>query len=182
MRNNRLACLLVVLSLAATAGVAQPPPDPELTAEFGWLGTLAGDCWRGDYASGGGDTQCYAWQYGRYLRGTIAIDAVRKDDAPFKLNGDSVFAVDAKTRRIRYASWSDTGNLLFAEAYYDGELLHFPDVKSRDEEPGARSTWRRIDADSFEVTRENRDGEQWKPGFRVVYRRVAAEAGPAPGP
>lgn len=175
MRKNRLACFLTVLSLAAPAGADAPEG-------FGWLGTLAGHCWRAEYASGGGDTQCYSWQYGRYLRGTIAIEANRQDQAPFKLAGDSVSEVDAKTGRIRYASWSDTGNLSLAEAYYDGELLHFPDVKSRDEEPRARSTWRRIDADSFAVTRENRDGEEWKPGFRVTYRRVAAEAGPAAAP
>ncbi|HEY7753150.1 MAG TPA: hypothetical protein VH856_04980, partial [Steroidobacteraceae bacterium] len=82
---------------------------------------------------------------------------------------------------LRYSNWSDAGSLQHGEAYYDGDLLHFPDVKSRDEEPRTRATWRRIDADAFEVTRERREGEEWKPLFRVTYRRVAAAAGPTDG-
>jgi hypothetical protein len=54
-------------------------------------------------------------------------------------------------------------------------------VKSKDEEPTTRSTWQRIDADSFEVTRERREGEEWKPLFSVTYRRVASAASPGSG-
>jgi hypothetical protein len=60
--------------------------------------------------------------------------------APFRLAGDSVFDFDAKSGRIRYANWADAGSLQQGEAYYDGGRLHFPDVKSRDEEPTTRSS------------------------------------------
>jgi hypothetical protein len=178
MRKIRVAGLASGWLLAAVAAGGDAPPGG---VDFGWFGTLAGHCWRGEYATGGGDTQCYAWQYGRYLRGTIAIETPGKDGAPFRLSGDSVFDVDAKSGRLRYSNWSDAGSLQHGEAYYDGDLLHFPDVKSRDEEPRTRATWRRIDADAFEVTRERREGEEWKPLFSVTYRRVAAAAGPTDG-
>jgi hypothetical protein len=178
MRKIGVAGLASGWLLAAVAAAAEPPAP---AADFGWFGTLAGHCWRGDYTGGGGDTQCYAWQYGRYLRGTIAIEAPGKDGAPFRLAGDSVFDVDPQSGRIRYSNWADVGSLQHGEAYYDGERLHFPDVKSRDEEPVTRSTWRRIDADSFEVTRERREGEEWKPLFSVTYRRVAHAASPGSG-
>jgi hypothetical protein len=175
MRNTRAAGLLPALALtAAAAGAAESQPAAEAAARFGWLGTLAGACWRGEYPGGGGDTQCYEWQYGRYLRGTIAIETLSKDGKPIKLAGDSVFDVDAKSNRIRYSNWADVGNLAHGEAWYEGEILRFPDVKSRDEEPRTRSSWRPIDADSFEVTRERRDENGWQSELAVTYRRTPA--------
>lgn len=182
MRKNALAGLLTALSLAAPAVAAQPPPAGATNPAFGWFGTLSGSCWRGEYASGGGDTQCYTMQYGRYLRGTIAIETAGKDGQPFRLAGDSVFEWDPANARIRYSNWADMGNLQHGEAAYEGDLLRFPDVKSKDEEPRTRSTWRRIDADSFEVTRERREGDAWQALFSVTYRRAApvAPAGDPP--
>jgi hypothetical protein len=176
MRKNRLAHWLTVLALAASAVGADPPPAAPAVAAFGWFGTLAGSCWRGEYATGGGDTQCYTLQYDRYLRGTISIEMAGKDGQPFRLAGDSVFEWDTASARIRYSNWADLGNLQHGEAYYDGELLRFPDVKSKDAEPRTRSTWRRIDADSFEVTRERREGDAWKALFGVTYRRAVPVA------
>lgn len=174
MRKLTAASWLTGMLLATAAIAATPPADSAVAAGFGWFGTLAGSCWRGEYA-GGGDTQCYEWQFGRYLRGAIEITAKGKDGSPRKLAGDSVFGWDAKARRIRYSNWADVGNLVHGEAYYEGELLRFLDVKSRDEEPRTRSTWRRIDADSFEVTRERRDDGGWKAEFSVTYRRAARQ-------
>ncbi len=180
MRKITRAGLLPGLLLAAAALAADPPADADPAAALGWFGSLACSCWRGEYAGGGGDTQCYTWQYGRYLRGTIAIDAPGKDGERFRLAGDSVFDRDEKSGRIRYANWADLGDLQHGEAYYDGELLRFPDVKSKDEEPRTRASWRRIDADTFEVTRERREGEEWTPLFSVTYRRVAPAAASPP--
>lgn len=171
MRKLTAATLLAGMLLATPAVAAGTPADATAGAGLGWFGTLAGSCWRGEHA-GGGDTQCYEWQYGRYLRGTIEISVRGKDGLPIQLAGDSVFEWDAKAQRIRYSNWADAGNLTHGEAYYEGELLRFPDVKSRDEEPRTRSTWRRIDGDSFEVTRERRDDGGWKAELSVTYRRV----------
>jgi hypothetical protein len=167
MRKPIAAVLLTALVVGASAEPAGPPPG---TQAFGWFATLAGRCWRGEYPAGGGDTQCYEWQYGRYLRGTISITATGKDGAPLAISGDSVFDWDAKSGRIRYSNWSTTGSLQHGEAYYEGEILRFPDVRSRDEEPLTRSSWRRIDDDHFEVTRERREGERWVAEYGVTYR------------
>jgi hypothetical protein len=167
-----LGCLLTMLSTAA--GEA---PDPEKARQFGWFGTLAGSCWQGEHPDGRTrDTQCYQWQFGRLIRGTISISGQRTDGEPWSLEGDSVFAWIVKDGRIRYSNWADNGSLVHGEAYYEGELLLFPDVRSRDEEPTTRSVWRRLDADSFEVTREARDAGSWREQFKVTYRRAAAAA------
>ena len=178
MRKANAAGLIPATAFLAAAAIAAEPPaaaeapaaaDPK--SGFGWLAMVAGSCWHGEYPKGGGDTQCYEWQYGRYLRGTIEIEMAGKDGAPSKLAGDSVFDWDAKSGRIRYSNWADIGSLQHGEAYYENGVLRFPDVKSRDEEPRTRSSWRRIDADAFEVTRERRDGAAWVAEFSVTYRR-----------
>ena len=162
--------LLPALLLGVTP--AGGPATPEANPEFGWFRMVAGKCWRGEYPAGGGDTQCYEWQYDRYLRGTISITLVGKDGAPLAISGDSVFDWDAKAGRIRYSNWSTSGSLQHGEAYYENGILRFPDVRSRDEEPRARSSWRRIDDDSFEVTRERREGDAWTAEFSVTYRAL----------
>ncbi|HKX99337.1 MAG TPA: hypothetical protein VJL86_06440 [Steroidobacteraceae bacterium] len=163
-----ITALLVASALGAAfaAGSAQPGT----TSEFGWFSMVAGKCWRGEYPNGGGDTQCYEWQYGRYLRGTISITLPGKDGAPLAISGDSVFDWDAKSGRIRYSNWSTSGSLQHGEAYYEDGVLRFPDVRSRDEEPRTRSSWRRIDDGRFEVTRERREGDSWVAEFSVTYQ------------
>jgi hypothetical protein len=176
MRNRFSAFLLSSLLAAASAAGASEEAGAQ-AERFGWFAELAGHCWRGEYAGGGGDVQCYEWQYGRYLRGTIAIDAPGPDGKRLELSGDSVFDWDEETGRIRYANWSDAGQLQHGEAYYEGEALLFPDVRSRDEEPRTRSRWVRLGDDAFEVTREKREGDAWVAVLTVRYRRE-----PAPTP
>lgn len=159
-----LAASLVTAISAAADSTARPA--------FGWLASLAGACWNGSYPDGKTrDTQCYGWQYDRYLRGTIEIYGTKPDGSAWSLTGDSVFQWLGQDGRIRYANWADTGDLRQSEAWFDGDLLVFPDVKSRDEEPVTRSVWRKIDADSFEVTRERRGAAGWSPEMTVTYRR-----------
>jgi hypothetical protein len=178
MHKTTAAGLIPAVFLsAAAASAADTVTAAPSHAGFGWFASLAGSCWRGEYPGGGGDIQCYEWQYGRYLRGTIEIDAKGKDGATVKLAGDSVYDWDGKAGRIRYSNWADAGSLQHGEAYYEGELLRFPVVKSADEEPRARTTWRRIDADTFEVTRERLDGGAWAAEIRVTYRRSARGPG-----
>ncbi|HEU5467815.1 MAG TPA: hypothetical protein VFU77_00790 [Steroidobacteraceae bacterium] len=174
MRKTTAAGLFpAAILLAAAAGAAETVAAAVSHERFGWFASLAGSCWRGTYPGGGGDIQCYEWQYGRYLRGTIEIDTKGKEGAEVKLAGDSVYDWDGKAGRIRYSNWADAGSLQHGEAYYEGELLRFPVVKSADEEPRARSTWRRIDADTFEVTRERLEGGAWTAELSVTYRRSA---------
>lgn len=180
-----LAVLVCSLSLAPAVAPASEPPAAAPLSPFGWLTELAGSCWTGTGADGRTtDRQCYALQYARFLRGTIEIHA---GGATGKgaLEGDSVFAWDATRGRIVYSYWASTGHVGRAEAWFEGARLVFPPA---DEGEGAasamRSVWDRVDADTFRVTRERRDGEGWREAMTVVYRRevpgvAATAAGPA---
>lgn len=179
------AIFVLALSLApATAPASAPPAAPPL-APFGWLAGLAGSCWTGTDAEGRAtDRQCYALQYDRFLRGTIEIHAGGATGNS-AIEGDSVFAWDAARERLVYSYWASSGHIGRAEAHFEGARLVFPPT---DEGEGTafatRSLWDLLDADSFRVTRERRDGDEWREALTVVYRREvrddgATAAGPA---
>lgn len=140
--------------------VASSTNDP--LAEMGWFRDLVGSCWTGTYAGGAiSDTQCYDLQYGRFMRGTIEV--VQKDRPHSR--GDSVFAWNAKEKRIDYWFWADNGHYGSSEAFVEGNAIRF---QSKD----TRRIWTRIDADSFRVVQEKQEGTAWKAVLTVVYTRV----------
>jgi hypothetical protein len=101
------------------------------------------------------------FQYGRYLRGTIEVE--QKGKPPYL--GDSVFAYNAKEKRIDYWYWADGGTYGSSEAYVEGKTIRFPAKDSR-------RIWTQIDRDSFRVEQEKPDGKGWKKVLTVVYARV----------
>lgn len=153
----RPALLATALTLAPSLAWADDP-----LAGFGWFRDLAGSCWEATYPDGTTrDTQCYELQYGRFIRGTIAVE--RASGAPYR--GDSVFAWNAKEKRMDYCFWADSGTYGNAEAYVEGKTIRFP-------APDSRRTWERVDKDSFRVVQEKPDGKAWKEVLTVVYKRV----------
>lgn len=178
MSLRRLLLLLLVSApLLDRAVAAQPARAAELTdplARFSWLRELSGACWSGTYPDGSmKDTQCYETQFGRYVRGTAELVPL-VDNAPRPGHkGDSVFAWDAANDRITYFFWSDAGAFGTAEALVDGDRIVFPTpARPGTSAPPSRTVWSRIDADSFRVVREKKEGEGWKPTLTVTYRRV----------
>ena len=168
MSNLRLprlagACVAACLALPATA---QAPADP--LAPFGWLRQLAGSCWRGEYANTRtSDKQCYEWQYGRFLRGTIELSGVQGEGAaPFDLRGDSVWAWDVARNRVLLTTWASNGTVAAGEAVFEGDLLRVTMGSTM------RTTWQRLDADAYLVRRERRDGDAWRELLVVRYTRV----------
>lgn len=176
------AILTVALSLVPPAIAADAPAASPL-APFGWLAELAGSCWTGTDAEGRTtDRQCYSTQYERFLRGTIEIHA-GSATGKSAFEGDSIFFHDAARDRLVYSYWASTGHVGRAEAWFDGTRLVFPPADEGDGPAATRSTWDRLDTDSFRVTRERRDGDGWSPTMTVVYRRddrVATDSGSGP--
>jgi hypothetical protein len=163
---------LLTALLAAACGPlwAQAPRD---LAPFGWFADLAGSCWQGEQPDGKpADTQCYSVQYGRLLRGTIKMTVAREGAPPALFEGDSVFAPDAAGKRIVFTQWASNGSYATGEMTVEGDTLHFVNRAPDGAPPKVRHLWRRLDADSFRVTRERRDGEGWREALSATYRRV----------
>jgi hypothetical protein len=166
--TSRILALLIVL--CGPAALAQAPADP--LAPFGWLRQLAGSCWRGEYANTStADKQCYEWQYGRFLRGTIELSGVQGQGLATELRGDSVWAWDAVRNRIQLATWASNGTFTPGEAVFEGDVLRVS-MGRGESAPTLRTSWQRLDADAFLVRRERREGDIWRETLVVRYARV----------
>jgi hypothetical protein len=165
---SRILVLAIVLLVPVAR--AQAPADP--LAAFGWLRQLAGSCWRGEYANTNtSDKQCYEWQYGRLLRGTIELSGVQGAGAAAEVRGDSVWAWDAARNRIQLATWASNGTLTTGEAAFEGDVLRVT-MSRGDAAPAMRTSWQRLDADAFMVRRERREGDTWREILVVRYARI----------
>jgi hypothetical protein len=158
-----------LLAAGAATAAAQDPPAANPLKTMGWFGELAGACWSTTLPDGvTRDTQCYEVRFGRFVFGTIRIEAGARPG----FQGESIFGWDEAQKRITFTFWGSNGNFGRGEAYLDGELIHFPGFDQKDPKaPPARSTWKRLDADSYRVAQEEKKGEAWTEKWAVVYRR-----------
>lgn len=168
MTHHKTVPLLALLAVTFAAD-AQTPPE---LAGFGWFADMAGYCWSGLHPDGKtNDTQCYSVQFGRHLRGTIKVSGPAEGTQPaVNFEGDSVYAFNAKTNRVQYTLWSSDGRYGTGEMYVEGDHAIFPPA-NLDSPTAMRMVWLRIDAESFVVTREQRQEGVWKKVFEVTYRR-----------
>jgi hypothetical protein len=161
---------------APVADAPAPPPAPpaDPLAGFGWFAQLAGACWKGDHPDGKtSDTQCFQLQFKRVIRGTIKVESTADGTARTVFEGDSVFAVDpAAPTKVSYTQWGSTGNYTVGEMFVEGEMLRFQTRPAEGGESRVRFAWRKVDDNSFRVSRERRESGVWKEAFAVVYKRV----------
>jgi hypothetical protein len=161
--DTRVLAWLLCFPLAGTYAQVGGADD---MPRFGWLRQLVGACWQGRTADGTPtDTQCYELQYGKFLRGTIAIPSAG-------LLGDSVWAWDEAGKRITLTAWSSSGAITNGEAYFEGDAVVFPVQRRDGAKPTSRTRWQRIDADSFQVTRQRRAEADWADVAAFTYQRV----------
>ncbi len=169
-----LACLAAGPAFAQSAAkpAAQPAAAPaspapgDLTA-FRWFGQLAGSCWKATHPDGKtSDVQCYTSQYGKFIRGSIKV-------SPGNFEGESLYWWDAKNNRVAYQQWASNGLVARGEATFDGEAMLYIDApRPGTTESMSRSAWRRVDAKTFTVSREQREAGAWKEAFKVTYTRT----------
>jgi hypothetical protein len=175
MSRSWIRKVAAAIPFSVACGIVVASDDAgEHLRPFGWFAELIGSCWTGDYPDGRtSDTQCYSSQYGRVLRGTIELQGVHNGRAVASFEGDSVYAWNPKAKRIDYTFWANDGTYGTARAYLEGEaIVHISDRPPDSKAPEIRSVWRRIDADTFEVTREKKSADSWERVFSVRYRRV----------
>lgn len=176
MRLRRfLGILAVGMLLSPRLASAQEAAEAkDVLPGLGWLADLSGSCWTGTTSEGKmKDTQCYGTQYGKFLRGTIQLSNLGEDPGKAPYEGDSVWAWDPKQKKISFYYWSSAGTFGVSEGSVEGEMIRFPDPPKVDaRQPPTRSTWIRLDENSFKVIREKRIKGAWKETNSVVYTRV----------
>jgi hypothetical protein len=156
----------VVVLLCALLATAHAQEAVREMARFGWLQQLIGSCWQGRTPEGlSTDIQCYELQYGKFLRGTIAIPSAG-------LQGDSVWAWSEAGNRISLTSWASSGAITTSEASFEGDAVVFPVQRRDGGEATSRTRWQQIDADAFRVIRQRREGADWVDVASFTYQRV----------
>jgi hypothetical protein len=135
------------------------------------LAFLAGHCWEGEFADGGGvDRHCFEWMYdGRFLRDRHVVSGQR---GPYQ--GETIYRIDATAERIVYHYYDSTGGYSTGEVIPSDGALRFPD--ERYEQDGTelllRTVWRRVGTDELAAVTEERQADGWREAWRIDYRRV----------
>ena len=168
----RTASVSVAMLVALSYQLHAQAADPNF-ADFGWFAELRDACWQGAYPDGkAADTQCYSTQYDRVIRGTIKMRVEREGAPATTFEGDSIFAWEPAKKKVVFTQWGSNGSYGQGELAVEADVLRFQNRLPDGSESKVRSVWRRIDGDTFRVTRERRDGDSWKEAFSVDYRRV----------
>jgi hypothetical protein len=168
---------LLGFALAGASSAGATPTGAPLQP----LAFLVDSCWQGTFPDGkAADTHCFT----RDLGGQILRDRHTVTGGTSAYAGESVYAWDPESSRIRYEYWStdgghssgsvidETGRLVFSDERHvgaDGTVMVI------------RSTWQRDGDDAYFVVTEQRDGDAWQEMWRMRMARVApaAACGPA---
>ena len=149
------------------------PTAEQLATAFGWLPQLAGSCWRAKLDNEGAtDTECFSWEYNLFLRGTSEIlGPPAADGKRPALRGSSVLASARGRNAVMMIFWLNTGAFGSLEGHLDAGAPRFDDPRAPNGTQ-RRSSWIRASADSYDVVREQKEGETWREIGRLTYTRV----------
>jgi hypothetical protein len=179
--SHRFLALFVIAALAGFPSAAAQAQPLDAFANFDWFRDVVGSCWEGSLPDGRTkDRQCYQARFNHFIFGSIHIGLADQaasgraggHDAGFR--GESLFFWDSKLSRITFWFWATDGSSGTGYGYLEGELIRFPQFSKSDPNaaPRVRSSWRRLDRDSFRVAREELEGDRWTEKWGVTYRRV----------
>jgi hypothetical protein len=170
-----MACSLVALSSPASLAHSEDASS-EATglAVYGWFAELAGSCWLAEFPGGETrDRQCHSAQFGKVLRVDQVVETLVAGKLAGALTASSVYAWDARNKRIRHFFWGSDGSLETATGWVEG--ADFVLVLDREMDPEGkfemRTVLRRDGRDGFSAAREQREGSGWSTLFSVSYRR-----------
>lgn len=159
---------VTLLTLAPATALAEIP------AHFQPFAFLAGSCWQGTRPDGTIDTHCWEWVYdGAHLRDRHSVAGAK---APY--HGETMYSWDPAKKRVIYRYFNSIGG------YSDGDFQVIDGVlvssSDRYADAGGTQEFRtaltRLDDNRYEALTEQRKEGAWKPAWRVVFSRVAAES------
>lgn len=163
------------LVLNLLVAVTTPAGAADLREQLHPLQFLVGSCWTGTFPDGKStDTHCFEAVFdGQFIRDR---HTVRGAKTPYA--GETLYAWDAKQKKIVYSYWASDGAIStgFAEPGSSGEIM-FPEAyAASDGELTIKNVWTRRGDDSYDVwVAENKDGE-WREMWRMTLRRDKAAA------
>jgi len=130
---------------------------------------LVGSCWTGTFPDGKKtDTHCFESVFGGHF--VRDRHTVRGGATPYE--GETIYAWDAKQRKVVYTYWASDGGISTGTMEPDKSEIVFPEAYASD---GARTTmknvWVRRGEDVYDVyVAQWKDG-QWREMWRMTMRR-----------
>ena len=177
MRSRIHAFLSRIIGIIMLASMTASPAKAEVSPHFQPFAFLANSCWSGTRPDGTIDTHCWEWVYdGAHLRDRHSVAGAK---APY--HGETIYSWDPAKQRVIYRYFNSTGGYSDGDfQVIDGALVSSTDtyVDSGGKQE-FRTTISRLDDNRYEARTETRKENQWKPAWRVEFKRVAAEAKPA---
>jgi hypothetical protein len=162
----RLVALVVVLGMSGASRTGAQPPVPD---HFRPLEFLAGSCWAGSFPDGKStDEHCFEWVFdGKFIRDR---HVVRGRSQPYA--GETIFAWDAKDRRVVFWYWNSRGGFSTGHVEYTDEGIVFPERHTT--EKGVqemKAVWKRAGPDAYRVHQAERAGNEWKTLWTMELKR-----------
>ena len=155
---------MLLLTIAAAAAAAQPAEGLKP------LDFVVGHCWAGTFANGQTDTHCFESVYGgKHIRDRHEVTGGK---SPYR--GESLYSWDAKSGAVAYTYWNILGGVSHGAMRANGDVLDFGRETYRGpdgELATMKTSWRRIDADSFEWVTQS--SEIPSLNRTVTFRRLA---------
>jgi hypothetical protein len=170
--GKHLAGLLLMVSCAWAAQEDAAAPEVRVVG-FPWLSQVSGSCWRAELSKGEvEDRQCFKGQFDRVVRVDQTI-LQKSGAARSTLNADSLYAWDARKRKVRHVFWASDGSFETASGWIEGDalILYLDRETGADGEAPMRTVLRMVGADQYKASREERDGKGWREQFSFVYQR-----------
>jgi hypothetical protein len=158
------------------ASMTASPAKAEVSPHFQPFAFLANSCWSGTRPDGTIDTHCWEWVYdGAHLRDRHSVAGAKAT-----YHGETIYSWDPAKQRVIYRYFNSTGGYSDGDfQVIDGALVSSTDtyVDSGGKQE-FRTTISRLDVNRYEARTETHKENQWKPAWRVEFKRVAAEAKP----
>ena len=163
MRRLSFFAALFVATVASTALGQSTTPEHFRPMEF-----MVGSCWIGTFPDGKAtDEHCFEWMYDRKF---IRDRHVVRGGPPYE--GETIYALDAKEKRVTYWYFSSAGGLSTGQMLPEGESLVFPERHtSASGVIEIKSVWTRAGADAIRVESMRKDGSEWKMMWTMELKR-----------
>jgi hypothetical protein len=156
----RLSKILTAAAVFAVSGGSTLAAQQSSEPDFRPLEFLVGNCWTGKFPDGKQtDTHCFEWVYDRkFIRDR---HVVRGGTSLYE--GETIYAWDAKEKRVGYWYWSNTGLTVTGTVEYKPDSIVFPSSYSTEEgRVELNVVWTRPSADVYHVVQQQRVADGWK--------------------
>lgn len=175
-----LAALALAFAFAFASGsvaaqeAQEAPAHPEPLARV--FAPLCGRTFVATFPGGGmTDTQTFAWMLGgRFVRNTHFVSDA---DGRVVYEGETVYAVDARSGDVVWWYWNTTGGYVAGTLAVDGDRVvfegenHAPEGQPR----RVRGAWEEISAEGLVATSYFEEDGAWRERFRMRFAPVAGE-------